>query len=102
MKHFEPVHLQKVSKAGEGIIAQMLVIDGVVLQALHQPDQIMRLGNEHAVRGEQIEDAFHDCVHILDMGKAVRGRDHARSAVLAPHVGGHGRSEVALQGRNAA
>ena len=36
------------------------------------------------------------------MGKAVRGRDHARSAVLAAHVGGHGRSEVALQGRNAA
>jgi hypothetical protein len=38
VKYFEAVHLEQVLQAVQRIIAQMLVIDGVVLQAIEQAE----------------------------------------------------------------
>ena len=102
MKHFEPVHAQEIGEAAKRIVAQMLVIDGVVLEAVHQPDHIMRLRDEYAVGSKQRQDALDDRMHVLDMGKAVRRSDHPRGAILAPHAGGNLGRKIALQGRDAA
>jgi hypothetical protein len=50
MKQFHIVHLKKIFQAGYRIVAQMLMVDGVVLQAIEQRHQIMRLGDEDAAR----------------------------------------------------
>src|SRR5947209_1100657 len=41
VEHFEPVHRKQMREARERVVAQMLVIDGVVLQPLYEPDQVM-------------------------------------------------------------
>ena len=62
----------------------------------------MRLGDEHAVRPEEIENGLDDRMHALDMREAIRSRHDARLPVLALDLGRHRRGEVAHQGRNAA
>src|SRR5215470_12814399 len=102
VKDFEPVHLQEVGEAVERVVPQVLMIDGVVLQPIQQTDEVVRFGYEHAVGTDEIENAFDDRMHILDMRKAIRRRHHARAAVLALDLGGHRRGEVAHEGWDAA
>ena len=78
------------------------MIDGVVLQPIQQTDEVVRFGYEHAVGTDEIENAFDDRMHVLDMREAIRGRHHARAAVLALDLGCHLRGEVACEGGDAA
>src|SRR5437868_8363590 len=50
VEYFEPVHDEQMSKTANGVVPQVLVIDGVVLQVVEQADQVMRFRNEYAVR----------------------------------------------------
>ena len=77
VEHFEVVHFQQVLEACQRIVAQVLVIDGVVLQRVEQADEVMRFGDEHAVGSQHLDDAVDDRVHVLDMGEAVGGGDDA-------------------------
>jgi ribosomal protein S1 len=36
MEYFHVVHLKKIFQAGDRIVAQMLMVDGVVLQTIEQ------------------------------------------------------------------
>src|SRR5262245_64838732 len=102
VKDFEPMHPEKVCEARERVVTQVLVIDRVVLQPFQQADEVVRLGDEHAVRAKEIENGLDDRMHVLDMREAIRRRDDACGAVLAPDLGRGLRGEVALQGGNAA
>ena len=77
VEDFEIVHLQKVLEAGQRIVAQVLMVDRVVLQRVEQADEIMRFGDEYAAVLEHLDDAVDDRVHVLDMGEAICGGDHA-------------------------
>ena len=71
-------------EAADRVVAQVLVIDGVVLQRVEQPDQVVRFRDEHAVGREHLEDAFDDRVHVLDMREAIgRGDDLGRRRACA-------------------
>ena len=102
VEHLKPVHPEQMGEAADGIMAQMLVINGVVLQIVEQPDQVVRFRNEHAVGCEHFQDALDDGVYVLDMGKAIRRGDHLRGAVFLLHLASHFLREVALDGRDAA
>jgi hypothetical protein len=78
------------------------MIDGVVLQPIQQTNEVVRFGYEHALGTDEIENAFDDGMHVLDMREAIRRRHHARAAVLALDLGRHRRSEVAHEGWDAA
>jgi hypothetical protein len=41
IKHFQSMHAEQVGEAAHGIMPQMLVIDGVVLQIVEQPNQVV-------------------------------------------------------------
>jgi len=102
MKNFETVHLEQVLDAAHRVVAQVLVIDRVVLQHFEELDEIVRFRDEHAVGRQHLDDAFDDGVNILDVGEAVRAGDDLGGAVLFLHLTGDGLAEIALQGRNAA
>ena len=102
MEHFEIVHFEQMLDARQRVVAQMLVIDGVVLQRVEQADEVMQLGNERAAGLEHIDNAVDDRVHVLDMGKAVRRGDDAGRPVLAPDLACDGGAEITLDGRDAA
>jgi hypothetical protein len=95
------MHVQKIGEAVERVIAQVLMVDGVVLQPVEQTDEIVRLRDEHAVRADEIENALDDRMNVLDMGEAVRRRHDARGPVPALHLGRHRRSEIARERRDA-
>ena len=75
MEHLEAVHGEQMREARERIIAQMLVVDRVVLQLVEQADQIMRFRDELAVGRQQVEDALDDRMYVLDMREAIGGSD---------------------------
>ena len=80
----------------------MLVIDRVVLEGVEQPDEIVRFRNEHPVGREQIDDALDDGVDVFHMREAVGRGDDPRRPVLALHLRGGRRREIAHHGRDAA
>ena len=102
VKHLQPVHVEQVDEAADGIVPQMLVIDGVVLQIIEQADQVMRFRDEHAVGRKHFHDAFDDRVDVLDMRETIRGGDHLGGAVLFLDLARDILGEIALQRRNAA
>ena len=89
-------------EAADRIVAQMLVIDRVVLQVVEQPDQIVRFRDEHAVGRQHLDDALDDRVHVLDMREAVGRGDDLGGAVLVLHLARDLLGEVALDRRDAA
>ena len=67
------------------------MIDRVVLQRLDQIEQIVRFGDEDAVRRQQFDDAVGDAVDVADMREDIgRGDDLCRTA-LRPHLAGERR-----------
>ncbi len=57
VEHLETVALEQAFERAERIVAQVLVIDRVVLQRIDEIEQIVRLGDEDAVVREQLADA---------------------------------------------
>ena len=102
VKHFEAVHLQQMLETADGIVTQVLVINGVVLQPVEQPNQVVRLGDEHAVGRKHLQNAIDDGMHVLDMGKAIGGGDDLGGAMLGLDLLRHLLAEIALDGRDAA
>ena len=62
----------------------------------------MRLGNEHAIRLQHLDDAVDDGVHVLDMREEVRRGDDARRRHSRLDLARHLDAEIALDRRNAA
>ena len=82
-------------------MAQVLVIDRIVLQRVDEADEVVRFGNEHAVGRKHLDDAVDDRVHVLDVGKAVGGGDDARRSMLTLDLACGVDAEIALDGRDA-
>ena len=76
--HLETVHLQQVLQAVQRVVAEVLVVDGVVLQRLEQGDQVVRLRDEDAVVIQEMKDAVEDVVDVLHVREDVGGRDDRR------------------------
>ena len=76
-------------RLAERIVAQMLVIDGVVLQRVEQRNEIVRFRDEHAVVLQHLDDAVDDGVHVLDMGETIGGGDDACRPVLTLDLARH-------------
>src|SRR5437899_11686113 len=74
--HFEPVHLQKIFEAGQRVVAEMLMIDRVVLERFQQRSKIMGFANEDAGIAEQHENARDDIVNVFDVCENVSRRDN--------------------------
>ena len=45
----------------------MLLIDGVVLEVVEWPDQMVRFQNKHAVGRQHLADALDDRVYVFDV-----------------------------------
>ncbi len=78
------------------------MINRVVLRGVEQRNEIMRFGNEHAIRLEHLNDAIDDGMNILDVCKAIGGRHNAGGSVLAFHCARRIQIEVTLDCRDAA
>ena len=102
MEHFEIVHLEQMLDARQRVIAQMLMIDGIVLKGVEKADEVVQFGNERTAGRQHIDDAVDDRVHVLDVGEAVRGSDDAGRPMLAPDLACDGGAEITLDGRDAA
>ena len=77
---------QQMIERAEMIVAQMLVIDGVVLHGLDQRQQVMGFRDEDAVVGEQVRYGVDHGVRLGDVSEHVGGRDDARLAVFFEHL----------------
>ena len=75
MDDLEAARFEQVGEAGEGIVAEVLVIDGVVLDRVQERHQVVGFRDEHAVVGDQRQDAVDYVVDVLDVGEAVGGGD---------------------------
>src|SRR5690606_38091709 len=102
MEDLEIMHLEQRLQAVQRIIAQMLMIDRVVLQLVEQRDQVVRFRDEHAVWCEQFKNAVDDGVYVLDMGKAVGGGHDTRGAMRLFNCACDVGPEIVLEGRDAA
>jgi hypothetical protein len=96
VKYLEAMHGKQVSEAPHGIVAQMLVIDGVILQVVEQSDQIVRFRDEHAIGCEHFHNALYDRMHILDVRKTIGGRHHFGGAAFFPYLASDLLGEIAL------
>ena len=54
MDDLQAVHIKQILEARQRVVAQMLMIDRVVLESLDQRQQVMRFGDENAVLFEQV------------------------------------------------
>ena len=83
------MHFEQVLEGGDGIVTQMLVIDGVVLQGLDERKQVVGFGDKDAAVVEEFEDAIDDFMDVFDMGENIGRGEHAGFA-LRGQGGFHG------------
>src|SRR5205809_6977129 len=95
------MHVQEELHALERVMAEMLVVNRVVLERLDQRYQVVRLGDEDPIVCEQGEDAFHDIVDALDVCEYIgRGDDTGLSAFI-DHTYGRFRADETQDRPNA-
>ena len=102
VEYLEIVQFEQVLEASHRIVAQVLVIDRVVLQRVEQADEVVRFRDERAIWGQHLDDAIDDCVHVLDVCEAISGGDNARRAIFFLHLTRHLGAEIAFDGGNGA
>jgi hypothetical protein len=83
----EPVRLKESVEAVRIVEPQMLVVDGVPL-AVHDRGEVVVLGDQDAVVGEQDADAAHHVGDVIDVREDVAGGDDLRLAVLGDDLPG--------------
>src|SRR6202035_4254591 len=85
----------------DGVIAQVLVVNRVEKSLLDHVDQVGDLEHKHAIRGQQVVDAFGHTSQIVRMGKHVIRSDKSRKAPLSPNLSGKFRSKERWKSLNA-
>ena len=84
------------------MVEEVLVVDGVELEPLHQLAQVGRLDNGDAARLEDAGDAGHEAVEIGYVGDDVVGMDHVGRPATAGQLVGQVAGEELGQGGHAA
>ena len=82
VERLEAVHLEQRAQAVERVVAQVLVVDRVVLQRLDQRRQVVRLRDEHAVVAEQRATLSTTAWTSSMCAKTLVAVDESRPAVL--------------------
>ena len=91
----QSVHAEQIGDAHERVVAQVLVVNRVVLQRLDERHQIVRLGDEHAVGRQHREHAVDDLVDAFDVREDVRRGDDLRNPAFPDDAPGDGGAEKA-------
>jgi hypothetical protein len=89
----QTVHIKQVLQALQRVVAQVFVINRVVLQRFNQPNEIVRLGNEHAVVVHQMQNEVDDLMDVLYVGEHVRRRHDRGGPFVSPHFRRDGRAK---------
>ena len=82
VEHLEPVRAQDHARREEREVGEVLVVDGVELIALDQPDQVRELDRDDALRREDRLHAGREVVEIGDVGEDVVGDQEVGAAAL--------------------
>ena len=89
-------------QARQRVVAQVLVVDRVVLERLDQVAEIVRLRDEHPLAADEASNRLDHLVHVRNVCEDVCGRHHPRLTVFSQDgVDGAG-AEERLQGRDPA
>ena len=93
------VRFEEIPQACKRIVAQMFVINGVVLNGPDEVEQVVRFGDEHAARRQHALDRLDDVMDVRDVREHVRGRDDARPSMLLDGALGRLARKVVLDHR---
>ncbi len=102
VKDLQTMLFQQGLQTVQRVVAQVLVINRVVLQRLDKGHEIVRLRNKHAIVVEQLQDGAHDLMNVLDVRENVRRRDDLRLLPLLDDLFRNLTTKVGLNGRDAA
>jgi hypothetical protein len=92
-RHAASPCFEQLVEAVRVVEPQMLVVDGVPLAAIHDRREIMVLGDQHTVIGEQHVDAAHHVTDVLDVREHVARGDHLRRPCSATDALGRALAE---------
>ena len=94
----EPMPGEDTPGRPEREVGEVLVVDGVELVALHQPDQVGELDGHHPARLEQAGDPGHEAVEVRHLGQDVVGHHQVGLAPFAGQPAGQLLAEELGQG----